>query len=1091
MEFLKLQQRQNAEFWAAYRQELMADYLRALQPETIAEVEAIADVIDEEVAAMQEDNFDFDEFLAELFEENREPEEEQEPILEYYELDYTTINGALRSNRYRQIDRNEIISRRQFIGNILDFIDQIGEDNTRGIVILFTDDRGQSYIRTITATDKDAFEMELFFMEEGMPMHGSDQIAETYSLDTSTFFIKYITHPTAASKNISYKATDLKYYKIADYRGDEGDCLLNVLRNVRALEKNIYNKNLRKSLNLPDGKIECTPENIQKLADTFKCNIEAYSEEIEEVEPIKFIDDPKNGNKAHYEMRHSMIFNIRCSIKAEKGIPHPTAHILIKNDHCSHILKFKEINICPYTGDLEIRNNEKELKKRVLEQYRTYYGCKRIAEVKEKEKKKLNVKILVYDIETVFEAGKGLLMPYAVGWYIFDVNRTDADFSNEESKMSFGFDCMEELVKEIAQADKDTKYIITSFNGARFDNFILAQALAKNEMLNDVFFTSNQIRDIRSGQHSTLDLCKLCPMSLDAACKGFKTEPKKVEGFDHSLPQRQFLEGNFTNWVTDNKDKLVEYLNCDVMSTCSLAVKLTHNLKTLTGINPFLENIGTIAALSWEAFQSNISEKEHNLKEELAPKAAKDEENDKFIRKAIIGGRTQNFEKAGFISNEPAYMIDEVSLYPSVMAGANAEYMPEQLLYGFYPVGEETKTREYKEGYLGIYNVKIISQPTPNIIPYREEGKSHDWKYKEAFETTISSVSIEMIRHHGGVIEVYDGIYYEKKSNDMFNSFLSPIIDEKSRQDKLKEDEDPEYNSALRETCKLIMNSLSGKFAQRSYDDLAILSKGALNQHASEKKFLNGKAPKWYEISGEMCLLVGKKEVKYNQKKTKPAAVSVFIYEHSRSQMYHLIYSKYNPIYTDTDSAILREKDYFRFRKDFPRLDPTGRMKQLGDLECELFPCDGQKMVICQPKCYYINGNDEKENKIIKAKIKGVNYKRDKYISSKQKAKQLESYSLETLHKLYYNEIEDEEIKLLKDPYELFKNLALNKTVSILCSSLRKGIEAKSGFTIKQVYQIKSLILDNDARKEIKQNKKDLKIEIRKLNKELIKKIFN
>ena len=77
MEFLKLQQRQNAEFWAAYRQELMADYLRALQPETIAEVEAIEDVIDEEVAAMQEEDFSFDDFLAELFEENREPEEEQ------------------------------------------------------------------------------------------------------------------------------------------------------------------------------------------------------------------------------------------------------------------------------------------------------------------------------------------------------------------------------------------------------------------------------------------------------------------------------------------------------------------------------------------------------------------------------------------------------------------------------------------------------------------------------------------------------------------------------------------------------------------------------------------------------------------------------------------------------------------------------------------------------------------------------------------------------------------------------------------------------------------------------------------------------
>ncbi|NDA90055.1 MAG: hypothetical protein EBY20_04000 [Alphaproteobacteria bacterium] len=1102
MEFLKLQESQNAEFWAEYRRQLWADYL-ANVGERAERVANIAEVINEEVEATRrraEEAEGYEE-LQRMLEEEIEEEERQaweeleallaedaEPFQIYYELDYTTINGALRNARYRQLNRRDIIPYANFIDNIFYFVDEIGVEDTRGVVVLFTDSRGQSYFRTIKAGgDKFEFELQLGVLGLGIPLVGSDEVPDTYYLDTSTFFIKYISHPTAASKNTSYRATDLKYYKIADYKGDDGDCLLNVLRNVRALEKNLYNKNIRKLLELPDGKILCNPANLQKLANLFKVNIEAYSEDIEEVEPIKFIDDPKNGNKAHYEMRHAMLYNIKCDAKGTK----PTAHILIKNNHCSHILKFKDIQICPYTGDLEIRNNEKDLKKRVLEQFRPYYGCKRIAEKKEKEKKKYNIKILVYDIETIFEVVKGVLMPYAVGWYIFDVNREDADFSKEEAKMAFGFDCMNELVKEIGLADENTKYIITSFNGARFDNFILARALASKEKLNDVFFTSNQIRDIRTGNHHTLDLCKLCPMELKEACKGFQTSPAKVEGFDHSLPQREYMSGDFDAWIRDNKLELDKYLSCDVLCTCSLAVKLIKNLKAITGINPFIEGIGTIASLSWTAFQNHIFLKEKETREECAPKAAKDEETDIFIRKGIIGGRTQNFEHAGYMTNdEDLYMIDEVSLYPSAMSGANSEYMPESILYGYYPVGEEVKTESYMPGYLGIYNVKIIEQPIPNIIPLREKGKPHNWAYRGEIITIISNVSIELIRHHGGSVEVYDGIYYPKKSNTMFKSFLEPIIKIKSKEDENKEKKRPEYNKALRETAKLIMNSLSGKPAQKNYDDLAILCKGALNQISAEKKFLEGKAPKWYEISGETCLLVGKKEFKYNQKKAMPVALSVFIYEHSRSQMYQLIYSKYNPIYTDTDSAILRKKDYMKFREDFPSLNPEGRIKVLGDLECELFPCEGQKMVICQPKCYYINGLDDEGKPTLKAKIKGLSYKRDKYIKTKEKAKEIENYDLAALHNLYNGEQVDEEIEKLSDPYNLFKDLAQNKSVSVLCSSLRKGVDPECGFMIKQVYQIKTLILDKEAREEIKQKNKDLKLEIKRINKELLKKIL-
>jgi len=993
-------------------------------------------------------------------------------------------NGALVSNLYRRRPeyREQALyyTEDEYLSEVWGYVEEIGVENVRGVVIQFVDWRGDIYFRTIPTTNIYTFFEAGSNTSIGQPIRGSDVVPEVYELDRNSFVIRYITYPIVAGKNGSYKSTDMTYYQIADYRGDEGDCLLNILRNVAPLktvaklDKNIYNDKVRKLLDLADGSIECSPENLQKLANFFMCNIETYNDGVEEVDKIEFLDSAQNGNRVHYQLRHQLVANIKCSKPTSL-----TAHILLLEGHCSHIHKFKPIEICPYTGDLELRTREPDIKLRILEQGRPYFWAKRPPKKNPKavEKIKYKTEILVYDLETVFDEETGILKPYSCGWYIFDINRTDWDFSEESSQMSFGFNCMDALIDVIATAPKDVRYLITSFNGAKFDNFILAQSLAKSELLHDLFFTSNQIRDIRSGRHSTLDLCKLCPMSLDEACKGFQTLPKKVAGFEHSTPQHYYSLNKLDEWLTEERMRLVEYLNGDVMSTCSLAVKLNQNLKILTNISPFEEGIGTIAGLSWEGFYRNCGEQ---LKKgnRILPIACKTEEADRMARNAIIGGRTQNFKEAGFTSEDMAFMVDVCSLYPTTMSGAKSELMPECLMYGYYPLGEEIETDIYREGKLGFYNVLIKNQPVPNIIPFREKDKPHNWKYQGEFTSIISSVSIELIKYYGGEVEVLNGYYYEDSTREMFKSFLAPIILEKSSQDKLKEDKDEAYNPALRETAKLIMNSLSGKFAQKNYDDLAILSKGSLNQLASEKKFLDGKADRWYPICGELCLLVGKKELKYNQKKTKPVAVSVFIYEHSRAFMYHILYKNYNPVYTDTDSAILFEKDYLKFREDFPQLDPDKRLKTLGDIECELFPREEQKMIICQPKCYYINGSDDKGNKIVKAKIKGVNYKRDKLISNRMKVKYLETRKLSTLHDIYTNEADDE-VESLKDPKKLFEILAENKSVSVLCSSLRKGLD-NSGFIIKQVYLVKNLALDKEAREEIRERRKEDRKETKK-----------
>jgi hypothetical protein len=54
------------------------------------------------------------------------------------------------------------------------------------------------------------------------------------------------------------------------------------------------------------------------------------------------------------------------------------------------------------------------------------------------------------------------------------------------------------------------------------------------------------------------------------------------------------------------------------------------------------------------------------------------------------------------------------------------------------------------------------------------------------------------------------------KGDTIFGRFFKPLFEEKRRQDTLKGT--PEYNSAIREVCKLCMNSATGKMVENTDD---------------------------------------------------------------------------------------------------------------------------------------------------------------------------------------------------------------------------------------------------------------------------------
>jgi hypothetical protein len=136
-----------------------------------------------------------------------------------------------------------------------------------------------------------------------------------------------------------------------------------------------------------------------------------------------------------------------------------------------------------------------------------------------------------------------------------------------------------------------------------------------------------------------------------------------------------------------------------------------------------------------------------------------------------------------------------------------------------------------------IYIVKIIQNLNYNEKIYycekTENGNNWNCAGKE-INTLMTTVDYNEIikdkltrKENPWTIKIIDGYYTEQtiKGIDLFNCIL-PFLKEKTRQDGLPKNE---RNEAMRETCKTIMNSLSGKFLQAASDVEYFLNTSTFN----------------------------------------------------------------------------------------------------------------------------------------------------------------------------------------------------------------------------------------------------------------------
>lgn len=638
-------------------------------------------------------------------------------------------------------------------------------------------------------------------------------------------------------------------------------------------------------------------------------------------------------------------------------------------------------------------------------EWEDYVGIKWKSSVNPKfEFKERPLAFVCYDCETVNRDDDGLepvTTPYSI-CAVMATSLEDMPKSLDELKSSNSFMCPArdnvdtgghvDIIGEFVDwldFNICCKYrvILVAFNGAKFDHIFLTDKLAKRRYLipKTVMAVNNSVLTATTWSGMRLwDLSKILIGSLDSCCRSFKTSYQKVSGFDHHLPQKAYQDDLLDQWVTDNYDKLREYNFTDCLALLELTFKAENAArelsKELTGKPISITNTVTASSFAWKIYdtlhrksnpkvskakgKSKTAKQDTSklleatikkLRDEVTPTAhlatsakldplpepPKTYKAYKEIRSSLIAGRTQNLHERPIKLEGNFTMLDISSSYPNVMRNE------------VFPTGECVETSHEVPNCLGVYRCVFDQlalldkkmpdgRPFPTIIPLRLESKALNWSYYDEIECWLTTPDIESLRSEGVEVDVFEGYYWTGKTSNLFKDYIDPIYALKQKLDSAAGT--PEANPAKREFCKLLMNALSGKVAEKCHCfSVSTLSEDAYSTQTILSDLNYASVKYGFGQWGNAVYIEGKVrddrlEDKYmealSKGKVKPAVVAGYIYAYARRNLYRAL--KYGGHYCDTDSVVLDWDNYVKFRDDFPELMvKADQLKQLGQWEME------------------------------------------------------------------------------------------------------------------------------------------------------------
>lgn len=705
-----------------------------------------------------------------------------------------------------------------------------------------------------------------------------------------------------------------------------------------------------------------------------------------------YIKDKKGNNR----------LNICSKIDIEKDIDIVYLH---KNFNAKHTIIYDEINQhCDVIkGDIKMNDDVYlSYNSDVIKNDRILFKPKQINKNSFAEKK-VELRYVFFDYETVIDFDKSSCMKeYSLS--ILNLNAdelrelTNADNENNIDKVNeirkrscitfLGYDCSTKFIEWVLQEQIDKAFVFIGFNNANFDNFILLDALLRYDGIHefsvgDIFYNGSQLLNFHmNGRHDTFDIHKHLMGSLKNNCDSFKINCCAKKSFDHNKAQQLYLDGELINFITDNEE-LKEYNEFDVLATAVLFQKYKDALEAIEATKEYsreLHSIKTIGSLIYKVFEKSKRDKKFDL-----PKLNYKQYTD--LQKSKIAGRVELFNGIQKVE-ERLVSTDVCSLYPYVMSVAPV----------YYPCGKMIETDKYMGGdvigfyYCDIDQSNLRGNNLPKIYAKKSEIENN-WGHEEVLENyLISNVMIELLLKYGCGVVIKNGFYFteKKKSCEMFD-FLLNFMSAKNEQDTLKKNKSNDYNSALRETLKLLMNSLSGKVIEGLHTEKtenvdSVLQYEKIKDKCEHINFINAIGNKifiTYEIDGEKII-----------NKQRPIYLGVLIYDYAKSYMYENSYSKVGLdelLYTDTDASKFRYKKFIEWKqwvddkniqvphwKEVELIDEryknhkiyeTGS-KVFGSFEDELEESIGEKYTFyCLEKkswCYSVDGHS-------KFRFKGLN----------------------------------------------------------------------------------------------------------------------
>ena len=771
----------------------------------------------------------------------------------------------------------------------------------------------------------------------------------------------------------------------------------------------------------------------------------------------------------------------------------PKYNLLWDGNHISICEPFDNIKNLFYYCDGEIYLN-------VNDDYKCLTD-KKGYELKRYKPKNKDLIFIYFDYETIIELlnPQHPFKPYSVSYITLlpeELEQINNDDENEnvekwikKAKHLFGFDCNKLFMEEINELTKKYKVVLIGFNNSNFDNFFITNGFLENN-INDVkiFYANNSILDFEINNNiSSFDLARHLIGTLNSNCKGFKIKCLSKQSIDHQYAQELYDNGElFTN--EEFKKKLEKYNNYDVLCLPILHYKYQQAIYTITEKNPITlitpeKKILTIGGLSYKLFQINAEKLKINI-----PKFNK--EQMKYyddILKYSSAGRCDLYKENGKkpdAINEKIASVDVCSEYPYVMAIGRY----------YYPTGKIITVNKFIKEKLGYYWVNIDQTKLKQKIQcekiFNNQGIStnNKWDSDIINNVFINSERIKYLKKNGCIItninggnidEECEGFCFKDKIKgcELFKPILE-IMKLKMTEDRYKANKDDRYNPALRETAKLLSNSLSGKVIEKLH-----LDKYELVEHTDIRLFNDGNDDITVcQIYDNKALINYKADKEKEFVKHRPVFYGNLIYTYAQQYLYEHTILNGNSFYFDTDSAKMLYTDFEKWEKEYAgnelidhweeveEYEPLYKTHKLFEKKSKLYGSFEDELKDLKQKVSYFD--DKKQYAIIteqpeysKITFKGINITYDgetkKIIANDPVINP--NNKIDDLYKYYNNNKH-----ILNDWEQVFKDLNENKPVCFLTGSFSRIIKKGNGNEINYNNRIKIIGGSEEQRKNIK-----------------------